>query len=159
MKLSVKIPFLLFIASVIFLISMGDVFSQQVIVTGNEEVITNAEFGLMARQTNYDGNIAAEIYRDDINTYFAIDNDILHSRYLELRILEQVYVDNTIVHIGQSSDHSFILFLVNTNLIDKNKSIVEKLNDFYTIAVNEKSVMNENQLTEWITEHDKAIKK
>lgn len=151
-----KRQFLLLIVTLIhtFLVTVS--FSQNNLQSANEKFITVTELGSKADKTDFNGRTSAEIYKDDRNTYYAIDKNSLGSRYLELRILEQVYSDKSIVHIGQAEQSKFILFLVNNIFNEEDGNLLDQLNKFYTVALKEKSSMKEEQISDWINKHDKS---
>lgn len=139
-------------------IFLSDSFSQQNYIQGNDNIITVDEFTILTEKADFNGSISSEIYRDKKSTYFAIDRNKLESRYLELRILEQVYADKVIVHIGQTEPHNFLLFVADNIFNEENGNLLDKLNTFYSVALEEKSSMDEEQLTNWINKHDKSAK-
>lgn len=133
-----------------------DSFSQQ--DKTNNQIITISELSILAESADFEGSILTEIYKDKKSTFFAIDRNALESRYLELRILEQVYSDKIIVHIGGSEPYNFLLFAADNKFNEENGNLLKKLNKFYTVAMEEKSNMDEEQLRNWINKHDKSAK-
>ncbi len=150
-----KMRLLLFVLSFYCFLSANS-FAQQIQLQEDPKIMTVSELTILAEKANFDENITSEIHKDSRCTYFAIDRHRLDSRFLELRILEQVYSDKVVVHIGQSEPHKFMLFLANNVFNEDNGNLLNKLNTFYAVALDEKLSMNEEQLTNWIIEHDKT---
>ena len=144
----------LFVIVFLLLFSFTEIFSQN----DNEAFVSIAELEAMADQANFQENIATAIYIGSKSTFFAIQVSDLSSRYVELRILEQVYLDKEIVHIGMSRDLDFILFLVNNKLSISNNDIVLKFNNYHTTALKEIKSMSKDQLANWLLAHDKSEK-
>ncbi len=134
-------------------------FSQENKYLGEEVNISHSELIQLANNTNFNGTIASEIFKDEKNTYFAIDNNSIKSRYVKIRILEQSYSDNTIVNIGSSVNGGFMLFLVNNVLIDTDSNPVDIFTQYQKTAIKEEASLSNEELSIWLNKHDKYSKK
>ena len=134
-------------------------FSQQDKYLSNEKDITISQLAEKADATDFKVNFVAEIYQDEKNTYFAINNSNIESRYVKLRLLEQIFSDNTIVSISSSLQNSYLLFLTNNTVINDQKPVIDMFQVYYSIAIKEEASMNEEDMTHWLIKHDKYKKK
>lgn len=141
--------------AIIMFLFISSAFSQQGEYLGQEQNITNSELVMKANNTNFHGNLIAEIYSDKKNTYFAINNKNIDSRYVKIRILEQSFTDTKIVNISSSLKNDYILFLVNKKLITEKGEILDLFNNFYSTATKEESSMSEEDMAIWLNKHDK----
>jgi hypothetical protein len=146
---------LLLVLTVLLLLS-SSIFSQQRNHEKVKYVVTASDLDRMAKETDFNGNMVSEIHRDNRNTYYAIRTSIIDSKYATLRILEQVYSDREIVHIGKSVNLDYELFLVNNKLVGNSRDVQEKLNKFHRIATQEERSMTTDQVDDWITTNDKT---
>ena len=134
------------------------VFAQQGEYLGVEDDITASELVIKASETNFNGGFVAKIFKDQKNTYFAIDNASIESRYIKIRILEQSYYDSEIVNIGSSLKQDYMMFLVNNKLIKNENEIIDMFKAYYSTALKEETSMNEESMTIWLNKHDKYSK-
>jgi len=151
MKLYTLQSFLL----IITLFFASSVFAQQGEYMGAEKNITSSELVTKANETNFDGGLVAMIFKDEKNTYYALKNSDIESRYIKIRILEQSYSDNKLVNIGSSLNKEYLMFLVNNTLNVNKDEITEIFNIYYSTALKEKTSMNEQAMTIWLHKHDK----
>jgi len=152
---------LIFKYSLVLAISLivTSAFSQESKYLGEEVNILHSELIQLASETDFNGEIASEIFKDEKNTYFAIDNSSIKSRYVKIRILEQSYSDNKLVNIGSAVDGGFMLFLVNNVLIETDDQVVDIFKEYQEKAIKEESNLSEEELSIWLNEHDKYSKK
>jgi hypothetical protein len=136
---------LLLVLTVLLLLS-SSIFSQQRNHEKVKYVVTASDLDRMAKETDFNGNMVSEIHRDNRNTYYAIRTKIIDSKYVTLRILEQVYEDRKIVHIGMSDNSDYLLFLAHNNFSISSKEVVNKLERFNENAKNEMSKMSLEQV-------------
>ncbi len=112
-----------------------------------------------AENGNFDGNIAAKIYQDKKNSYYAVDLSQISTRYEKIRILEHSYQDKSLTNIYNDINGKYLLFLVNNALNIPPSGIVDKLNGFYAKSKKEMKAMNEGEMKTWLKKHDKYNKK
>jgi len=134
-------------------------FSQQGEYLSNEKDISIYQLAEKADATDFKANFVAEIFMDEKNTYFAIDNSTIESRYVKQRLLEQVFSDNIIVNISSSLENSYLLFLINNTIIDDQKPVIDLLQVYYSNAIKEEASMSEEDMTHWLKMNDKYKKK
>lgn len=135
------------------------VFSQHGDYMGTEKDLNESFLIEKAIQTDFSSVFVAEIFKDEKNTYYAVDNSIIQSKYIKIRILEQVFSDKKLVNIGSSIEKGYMLFLVNNTLIDQDEEIIELFNSYYLTAQKEEASMNEEEITQWMKNHNKYRKK
>ena len=121
--------------------------------------LTANDLTAIASQTVFNTGFVAEIQQDDKNTYYAIDNSKIDSRYVKIRIINQTFHNSKIVNIGSSLDEGYILFLVNNTQLGEENEIIELFNSYYTKAINEESLMSEQEMINWMNKNDKYRKK
>ena len=141
--------------TIIVFFVVTSVFAQQGIYIGVEENITNSELIVKANETDFNEGFAAKIFKDEKNTYYAINNSRIESKYIKIRILEQSYSDNELVNIGSSLKQEYLLFLVNNTLGVSEDKVIEMLNVYYSTALKEETSMSEQAMTIWLNKHDK----
>ncbi len=134
-------------------------FSQNSIYLGKEKNIDNTFLLKKAETTNFNGNLAAKIYTDEKNSYYAVDLSKFSSRYEKIRVLEFTYKNRELINIYNDINGKYLLFLVNNTLNLQPSDVIDKLNRFKTEAEKEKSAMNEEEMKLWLKQHDKYIKK
>mgnify|MGYP001182377368 FL=1 len=134
-------------------------FTQNNKYLGNEKDISGSELFAKAQSINFQGQIAKAIFSDEKNTYFALDNTSIESRYVKIRILEQSYSDKFLVNIGPDIDSGYMLFLVNNSLKKSQEDIVNLIDTFRVAAVKEEASMNEEAMKLWLSKHKKFSKK
>lgn len=141
--------------TIIVFFFVSTAFSQESKYLGQEKEITSSELVVKANNTEFNGNFIGQIFIDKKNTYFAIDNGQIESRYVKIRILEQSFSDKKIVNISSSLNQEYILFLVNNKLIGKDGEILDLFNSYYDTAKKEETSMSEEDMTIWLNNHDK----
>lgn len=137
------------------LLSGSCIFSQQETKENLEQAFTISDLSKIAKETDFNGNMASVIHRDNRNTYYAIRTNSLDSEYVKLSILEQVYKDTDIVHIGISGDENYIWFLVHNDRAINSTDIIKKLNKFYENAIKQMNTLTQEQEREWMLWQDK----
>jgi len=149
------------IAVLVFtLILLGSsAYSQNDHYLGKEANITNSELLNLADKVNFNGELFAKVYEDKKNTYYAIDSKAIESRYVKIRILEQSFTDTELVNIGSFVNDNYMLFLMNNVINKSEKDILNQFNSYHQTAVAEESSMNEQDMNEWLINHDKYSKK
>lgn len=150
--------FLSFIAIIVSLF-VSSSYSQQSQNNGAEKDLSQSDLSKKASQTDFKSTFVAEIFKDEKNTYFAIDNSTIKSKYVKIRILELVFSDSKIVNIGSSIDEGYMLFLVNNILVDRDKEIMELFNSYKSIAQKEEASMDKDEMTLWMKNRNKYHKK
>lgn len=150
---------LLFSTVLLLCIFATTVFSQDNKYLGTEEDLTASDLIEIAKQTDFESDFVAKIHQDVKNTYYAIDNSKIDSRYVKIRIMYQTFSDNKIVNVGASIEDGYALFLVNNTLTGQDDEIIEMFNSYYDIAVKEETSMNEDDMIEWMKKNDKYRKK
>lgn len=143
-----------FLTIIIFFFT-SSVFAQQGEYAGVEKDITNSELVVKASETDFNGGFVAMVFKDEKNTYYALDNSSIDSKYIKIRILEQSYSDNELVNIGSSLKKDYLMFLVNNTLEVGESKILEIFNVYYSTALKEEASMNEKAMTIWLNKHDK----
>lgn len=146
----------IFTIAVFFFVTVA--YSQQGEYLGVEKDLTASELTDKANAADFDKGFAAKIYKDQKNTYYAINNSSIESRYIKIRILEQSYSDSELVNIGSSLKQDYLMFLVNNTLNASEDKIIDLFNDYYSIALKEETSMNEEAMTIWLIKHDKYSK-
>ncbi len=144
--------------TIIIILFASTIFAQQGEYMGNEKDITSSELVIKANETNFNGGFAAMIFEDEKNTYYALKNSGIESKYIKIRILEQSYSDRELVNIGSSLKQEYLMFLVNNTLNVSEDKIIDLFNDYYSIALKEETSMNEEAMTVWLNKHDKYTK-
>ena len=134
-------------------------FSQENKYLGIEKDLNASDLIELAQQTDFKSDFVAEIHKDVKNTYYAIDNSRIDSRYVKIRIMYQTFSDNKIVNVGAAIEEGYSLFLVNNILTGEDNEIIEMFNSYYTIALKEEASMNEDEMIEWMSKNDKYRKK
>ncbi|PLX03379.1 MAG: hypothetical protein C0595_07310 [Marinilabiliales bacterium] len=152
-----KLRLILTLLSIVMLSSVT--FTQNNKYLGNEKDISGSELFAKAQSINFQGQIAKAIFSDEKNTYFALDNTSIESRYVKIRILEQSYSDKFLVNIGPDIDSGYMLFLVNNSLKKSQEDIVNLIDTFRVAAVKEEASMNEEAMKLWLSKHKKFSKK
>jgi len=152
-----KLRVILTLLSIVMLSSAS--FTQNNKYLGNEKDISGSELIAKAQNTSFQGQVVKEIYSDEKNTYFALDNSSIESRYVKIRILEQSYSDKYLVNIGPDIDSGYMLFLVNNSLNKSQEDIIKLLDTFRVAAVKEEASMNEEAMNLWHSKHKKFSKK
>jgi len=152
-----KIRLILTLLSIILLSSVS--FTQNNKYLGIEKDISGSELIVKAQNTDFEGQIAKEVFSDEKNTYFALDNSAIESRYVKIRILEQSYNDKVLVNIGPEIDTGYMLFLVNNTMNKSQSDIVKLLDTFRVTALKEEASMNEEAMNLWLSKHKKFSKK
>lgn len=152
-----KLRVILTLLSIVMLSSAS--FTQNNKYLGNEKDISGSELIAKAQNTSFQGQVVKEIYSDEKNTYFALDNSSIESRYVKIRILEQSYSDKYLVNIGPDIDSGYMLFLVNNSLNKSQEDIIKLLDTFRVAAVKEEASMNEEAMNLWLSKHKKFSKK
>lgn len=152
-----KIRLILTLFSIIMLSSVT--FTQNNKYLGNEKDISGSELIAKAQNTDFEAQIVKEIFSDEKNTYFALDNSSIESRYVKIRILEQSYSDKVLVNIGPDIDSGYMLFLVNNTLNKSQLDIVKLIDTFRVTALKEEASMNEESMKLWLSKHKKFSKK
>lgn len=145
--------------TIILFLFVPSVFSQQGDYMGTEKDLNESFLIEKASQTDFSSAFVAEVFNDEKNTYYAIDNSTIDSRYIKIRILEMVFSDNTIVNIGSSIENGYMLFLVNNILIEKDEDIIKLFDSYYSTAQKEESSMSEEEIILWMKNKDKYRKK
>jgi hypothetical protein len=149
----------LLISTVLFLCFFAtQSFSQESKYLGKEKDLSASDLIAKAEQTNFKADFVAEIYKDVKNTYYAIDNSRIDSRYVKIRIMYQTFSDNKIVNVGAAIKEGYSLFLVNNILTGEDNEIIEMFNSYYNIALKEEASMNEDEMIEWMNKNDKYRK-
>ena len=143
---------------IIIFFSVATMFAQQGKYLGVEKNVTTSELFVKANETDFINGFAAKIFEDQKNTYYAVDNSSIESKYIKIRILEQSYSDNELVNIGSSLKRDYMMFLVNNTLSVSEDKVIELFNEYYNIALKEESSMNEEAMTIWLNKHDKYTK-
>jgi len=152
-----KLRVILTLLSIVMLSSAS--FTQNNKYLGNEKDISGSELIAKAQNTSFQGQVVKEIYSDEKNTYFALDNGSIESRYVKIRILEQSYNDKYLVNIGPDIDSGYMLFLVNNSLNKSQEDIIKLLDTFRVVAVKEEASLNEEAMNLWLSKHKKFSKK
>jgi len=134
-------------------------FSQNNKYLGKEKDITLSELLLKADNTNFEDQIVKRIYSDEKNSYFALKNNTISSKYVKVRILEQSYQDKSLVNIGPEMDDGYMVFLVNNTLNKSDNEIINLFESWRQKAVREMNSMGEAEMKKWIDEHIKFYTK
>lgn len=151
-----KIRVTLTLAAIISLSSVS--FSQNTNNIAQEENITTIELIQKAEVTDFNDQKVKMIYSDNKNSYFAIDNSLIDSRFVKIRILEQTYKDKTLVNIGPEIDEGYMLFLVNNNLNKSREDILKLFDSYRVTAIKEEASMNKESMKSWLENHKKFLK-
>lgn len=133
--------------------------SQDTSYIGDEASLAANDLLELAENTDFDNNISMEIFKDEKNSYYAIDISKLASIYEQIRILELSFANNTIVNIGSDKNTGFYFFLVNNKLSKSTTEINNLFNKFVNQSKTELAEMNDEQLRLWLIQHDKYSKK
>ena len=135
------------------------VFSQTAHYLGTEKNL-NGDFLLKkAENTDFGNNVAAKIFSDSKNTYFAVDLNKLPTKYQKIRVLELSFDDKALVNILSDINGKYLLFLVNNTLKIPPSEIVSKLETFKTKVSDEEKNLNNEELKIWFKNHDKYSKR
>ena len=133
--------------------------AQQGSYRGNEAKLSKSEILLKTKSLDFGDNISAEIYKDEKNTYYAVDISKLSSKYEKIRLLELSFADKALVNIGSDSSTGYYFFLVNNTLSKSSEEINKLFTGYLVKSQDELKLMNEEQLRLWLIQHDKYSKK
>ncbi len=139
----------------LFLFSTAFAVSQNKHYLGTEPDLPAAKLLQNAAKANFNGHMAAQIYKDDKNTYYAVNLQKIKSNYLKIRLLEQSYKSKYLVSISANIKADYLLFLVNNTLKKSNTQIVTLLESYLQKAKNEALTMNAEQMRLWLLSHQK----
>jgi len=154
----VKSAIIFFILIISFTVT-GSLHAQSGNYIGNEANIESGSLLSKANMTDFEDQICAKIFKDDKNTYYAVDVSKLSSRYEKIRILELSYEDKVLVSMGSDTNTKYYYFLVNNTLDKSPKEIDDIVFGFLTQLKNEEKALNDEQMRLWLIQHDKYTKK
>lgn len=133
----------------------GSLYAQQGSYSGNESKVQSGSLLSKANATDFGNNISATIFKDDKNTYYAVDLSKLPEKFERIRVLELSYGNKVLVNIGNDLSTNFLFYLVNNTLNKSTQYINDLFNDFLTQSKAELQTMNAEQLRLWLIQHDK----
>ena len=122
---------------------------------GNETNLFQNELLSKAELADFSTSISAKIFKDEKNTYFAVNASKLSSQYEKIRFLELSFTNNIIVSIGYEEDMKYYYFLVNNSLHKSTEEVNDIFNGFTAQANTELQTMNEEQIRLWLLQHNK----
>ncbi len=97
---------------------------------GTEANLAENDLLEIAKNSDFDNNVSMEIFKDEKNSYYAVDISKLTSTYEQIRILELSFANSTLVNIGSDKQTGFYLFLVNNKLNKSTEEINTLFNKF-----------------------------
>ncbi len=151
----IRKAFLKFLITFVLLSFPVFVFSQTAHYIGTEKNVNSSFLIERAERVNFGKNVAAKIYKDVKNTYYAVDLKRITSRYVKIRLLEYSYQDNALTNILSNINGDYLLFLVNNKLNKSSKNIILLIEKYKTEASNEEDKMSNAEKTLWLQKHDK----
>ena len=134
-------------------------FAQSGHYLGTERNINAGFLEAKAKSTNFGNHIAAKIYEDVKNSYYALSVKKIESDYVKVRLLEMVYKDNVLTSISGNINGDYLYFLVNKALNKSDKDIVSLFERYKTKAEKEEQSMSSESLKLWLEHHNKYGKK
>lgn len=140
---------MLFLFSTVFAIAQNNHY------LGTEQNLPVAKLLQKAAKTNFNGHFAAPVYKDDKNTYYAVNLQKIKSDYLKIRLLEQSYQSKYLVNISANIKANYLFFLVNNTLKKSNMQIVALFESYLQKAKDEALNMNAEQMRLWLLSHQK----
>ncbi len=144
---------------VVFFFILGSASAQESKYLGSEKTITHEELFQKAADNDFSQMIFQEIYKDSKNTYFALKMSGIDSRYAQIKLLELITKDKTIVNIGASPDATYGLFLVNNVHNQSAAQVAKTMNTLIDEVNTESATLSPEQQKQWLQKNDKYSEK
>ncbi len=126
---------------------------------GTEKAVNTSFLNAKAKSAGFGNQIAAKIYEDVKNSYYAVSAKKIASDYVKIRLLEMVYKNNVLTSISGDIKSDYLFFLVNKSLNKSNTDIVSLFEQYKEKAEKEEQSMTPEALKSWLDKHDKYGKK
>ncbi len=133
-------------------------FSQSGRYLGTEKKVTDKFLKAKAEKTDFQNRIAAKIYEDVKNDYYALATKGITSDYVKIRMLEMIFNSSVLTSISGSINKPFLFFLVNKSLHKTEKEVLTLFEQYKLKAEKEEKSLSPEKRRIWLQKHNKYSK-